>query len=256
MTAEDYLRAVGFDLRDLPWKMRRDLISELRDHLAELPPGTDLTAELGSPQEYAADLRDAAGLERRSGAIAFLRARRPRNVILVVVALTLIGLAIGAVEWVNAYQPLVAAGTMEFPAGAKQDNAGGIESVVFHQGKPFRFAMDITNAGSHTVRVLGVPFGPGERPFAARLVVSGPSLGGTVMPLSRFHPFDLPPGQIRLFVLNGVYRYRCPTGMRGTILSLDDLPVRFKFLWRTATTDVPLPEPLRIVFRKGSCATR
>lgn len=38
MTADDYLRRVGYALGDLPWKMRRDLISELRTHLSELPP--------------------------------------------------------------------------------------------------------------------------------------------------------------------------------------------------------------------------
>lgn len=74
------------------------------------------------------------------------------------------------------------------------------------------------------------------------------------MPLTRFHPFDLPPGQIRLFILQGVWRYRCRPGMnRGTtILSLTDFPVRFSILWRTATARIPLPEPLAIVFRKGS----
>jgi uncharacterized membrane protein len=76
MIAEDYLRMVAFELRDLPWKMRRDIVSELRGHLDELPPGTDLGAQLGRPHEYAAELRSAAGLERRRGVIAFLRAPR------------------------------------------------------------------------------------------------------------------------------------------------------------------------------------
>lgn len=256
MTAEAYLRSVAHGLRDLPWRVRRDLLAELRGHLDELPAGTDLKARLGPPEEYAADLRSAAGLERRRGLIAFLRARRPRTLVVAVVVLTLIGLVIGAVEWVDSYQPLVAAGSMANPANAKQDTVGDVESVVFHQGRPFRFGIDIRNAGSHTVRVLGVSYGPGQMPFSARLLVSGPSRGGTVMPLSAFHPFDLPPGQIRLFIFKGVYRYHCPLGMDGgtTILSLDDLPVRFRFLWRTTTAAVPLPEQLRIVFRKGSCA--
>ena len=256
MTAEEYLRRVGFWLRDLPWSMRRDLLAELRGHLDELPPDTDLRERLGTPEDYAADLRAAAGLTRRRGTLAFLRARRPRNVILTIAVLTLIGLTIGAVEWIDSYQPLVAAGSMANPVGTKEDSVGGVESVDFRQGAPFRFGIDIRNAGSQTVRVLGVSYGPGQMPFSARLLVSGPSRGGTVMPLTPFRPFDLPPGQIRLFIFRGVFHYRCPTGMDlgTTIMGLDELPVRFKFLWRTATADVAFPEPLRIVFRKGSCA--
>ncbi|MGH3054828.1 MAG: HAAS signaling domain-containing protein, partial [Gaiellaceae bacterium] len=75
MTPDEYLRNVGFWLNDLPWGMRRDLLSELRAHLDELPAGTDLRAELGPPEKYAGDLRSAAGLERRRGPIAFLGAR-------------------------------------------------------------------------------------------------------------------------------------------------------------------------------------
>ena len=79
MTAEDYLRRVDVAVRDLPWRTRRELNSELRGHLAELPADTDFVERLGTPERYAADLRSAAGLERRRGPIAFLRARRPRN---------------------------------------------------------------------------------------------------------------------------------------------------------------------------------
>ena len=42
MTADDYLRSVSFELRDLPWGQRRDLLTEIRTHLDELPAGTDL----------------------------------------------------------------------------------------------------------------------------------------------------------------------------------------------------------------------
>jgi len=55
MIAEDYVRMVAFELRDLPWRMRRDLVAELRGHLGELPAGTDLGERLGEPHEYAAD---------------------------------------------------------------------------------------------------------------------------------------------------------------------------------------------------------
>ncbi len=50
MTADDYVRMVSFELRDLPWRMRHDLVAELREHLAELPQGTNLSAQLGAPE--------------------------------------------------------------------------------------------------------------------------------------------------------------------------------------------------------------
>jgi uncharacterized membrane protein len=66
MIAEHYLSDVSFELRDLPWRMRRDLIAELRGHRDELPTGTDLVGRLGTPKEYGAELRSAAGSSRSS----------------------------------------------------------------------------------------------------------------------------------------------------------------------------------------------
>lgn len=138
MRRDEYVRDVGWWLRDLPWSTRRDLLAELRTHLDELPADTDFRADLGPPEAYASDLRAAAGLERRRGPIAFLRARRRRNLILVVLAVTVIGLAIGAVAWIDSYQPLAFGNGYAFPAGAK--GAPGIEgeSVVFPERPPVR----------------------------------------------------------------------------------------------------------------------
>ena len=249
MTADDYLRRVSFELRDLPWKMRRDLISELRAHLDELPAETDL-AELGTPEEYAADLRTAAGLERRHGAIAFLRARRPRNVMLTVLAFTLIGLAIGGIVWVQSYQPIAFAGSTQAPEGVKE--APGIEgdAVVFHKGRPFQYGITVENSGGFAVRVLGVPISP-VLPFTARLLMSGPQREpGMERPWKRFDPFDLKPGEIRWLVLEGSYACHSGTGP-GTSSGVDALPVRFSFLWKTSTAWIPLDGPLTFFFPEG-----
>jgi hypothetical protein len=245
VTHDQYLRNVGHSLRDLPWGVRRDLLAELRGHLNELPADTDLRARLGAPEEYATELRSAAGLERRRGVISFLQARRPRNVVLTLVALTIIGLAIGGVVWVQSYQPIAFAGDTVTPAG------GG--SMVFHKGRPFRFGITVENTGHFPVRVLGVPL-PGGVPFSARLMMS-PALkntGGVHGPYTGFRPFDLEPGQVRLLFLEGALA--CQVHGANAGIGLLDFPVRYSFLWRTATAMIPLDRQLAIVFPQGfSC---
>jgi hypothetical protein len=249
VTRDEYVRDVGWWLRDLPWSTRRDLVTELRGHLDELPADTDFRAQLGPPEAYASDLRSAAGLERRRGPIAFLRARRPRNLILAVLGLTLIGLAIGSVVCIDSYQPLAFGNGSQFPAGAT--GVGGIEgqSVDFHKGRPFVYGMEIMNTGRFTVRVLGVPY-ESNLPWTARLFMSGPSYTGDYRASTRFHPIDLKHGERVYLVFKGVFA--CHSGMaKGGALTLEDFPVRFSFLWRKATTMIPLPENLAIVFPKG-----
>ena len=200
MTPDEYLRDVGYWLNDLPWGMRRDLLAELRTHLDELPPGTDLRTELGPPQKYAGDLRSAAGLERRRGPIAFLRARRPRNLILIVLAFTLIGLGIGAVAWIDSYQPLASANANQFPLTAKPSLGQDGETVVFREGRAFKLGISIQNTGRFTVRVLGVPRSNTDF-YSGRLLMSkdqSPRLDEK--PLERFHPFDMKPGSFRWLV--------------------------------------------------------
>ena len=250
MTAEEYLRRVDFELRDLPWSMRRELLSELRAHLAELPAGTDL-GTLGTPEEYAADLRSAAGLERRHGLIAFLRARRPRNLALTFIALTIIGLAIGAIVWIDSYQPIGFAGSTQLPLHAKGVAGLEGEAVVVHPGRPFEFGITVQNTGPFTVRVLGVPYSRLVLPFSGRLLMSGPQKEpGIEEPWKPFHPFDMKPGEIRWLVFKGAYD--CRTMSPGGELTLVDFPVRFKFLWRTTTASIPLDEQLAFKMRQGA----
>lgn len=252
MTADDYLRLVAFELRDLPWRARRELVSELKGHLAELPAGTELRTRLGSPEQYAADMRSAAGLERRRGVLAFLRARRPRNLLLTALVLTIVGLAIGAVVWIDSYQPLAFAGSTADPIGATQAPGGNSESVTFRKGRPFRYGIQIQNTGRFTVRVVGVPAIHGL-PVLTRVFMSPPmtlpGIGTTFVP---FRPFDLKAVQYRVLLLRGSYS-RCAYWSPGLADTLWAFPVRYSFLWRTATVEIRLPEMLAIVFRKGSC---
>jgi hypothetical protein len=250
VTAEDYVRRVGFALVDLPWKTKRDLLAELREHLAELPHEMNLVERLGAPERYAAELRGAAGLDRRRGAIAFLRARRPRNLVLTAAALTVLGLAIGAVAWVDSYQPLVFAGATQDPLDSKPTPGAAGVTVVFHEGRPFLYGLSIHNDGRFTVRVLGIPKSVTDF-YSGELLMSKDQTGRLdERPLERFHPFDMRPGSFRWLVFKGVYA--CTTGMgAGAGVTRAAIAIRYRFLWRTATAWIPLADPLSITFPKS-----
>lgn len=250
MTADDYLGRVDVALRDLPWRLRRELLSGLRDHLGELPADTDFGSRLGAPEAYATDLRAAAGLERRRGPIAFLQARRPRNVVLAALALIVTAAGIGAVAWIQSYQPIAFAGGTQFPLDAKPSVGQAGESVIFRKGRPFVFGIAIRNSGRFGVRVLGVTKTVTDF-YAGRLLMSKDQTGRLdEKPLERFRPFDMKPGSFRWLVFKGVYA--CTTGMgSGAGITRGAIPVRFRFLWRTGTAQIPLDEPLTFSFPKG-----
>ncbi len=267
MTSEDYLRRVDVALRDLPWRTRRELNSELRGHLAELPADTDFVERLGTPEQYAADLRSAAGLERGRGVTGFLRARRPRNVILAVVLLILIGLAIGGAAWAQGYQPLGFSGSAEFPRDSKTElTADGLsQAAVFHSGRPFELGVQVQNNGRFAVRVLGVPYSSEVSwssktlPWSARLLMAtetsvrlpplpgahGGGRGWHQGPFKPFRPFDLEPGQSAFLLLKGVFA-NCQVMISHGSIPLPDFPVRYRFLWKTATAHIPLEGGLTV----------
>jgi len=249
VTRDEYVRSVGRSLGDLPWSTRRDLLAELRGHLDELPAGTDFRAQLGPPETYAGDLRAAAGLERRRGVVAFLRARRPRNLILFVLALTVVGLAIGAVAWIDSYQPIVYGNATQLPLDSKPSSGRPGMTVVFRKGRPFLYGVTIRNGGRFPVRVLGVPRDVTDF-FKARLLMNKPNPAADERPLEHFRPFDLDPGETRWLVWKGIYACTTGAGGGGPAVIREDIPVRFKFLWRTETTFIPAQDPLTIVFHQ------
>lgn len=253
---EDYVRQVEWALRDLPWRQRRELIADLRAHLAELPEGSDRVARFGTPENYAAELRAAAGLEPRHGLRAYIRARRPRNLVLVTALVLAVALAITAVVYVQSYQPLA-----NYPdAGpivrgdAKQTPGVAGYTVFFRAGRPFWWGIPVVNNGPFAVRVLGAPPVAGAFFLAGRLFMStrDDDLGGST--LEPFQPFDLQPGVFRWLVFKGVFACHgmgMDKGRGGTVAS--EFPVRFEFLWRTATADIPLEYQLETDFSKEAC---
>lgn len=251
MTEKDYLRAYARELRDLPRRQRRELVAEMRQHLAELPAGTDLLAQLGRPQQHATDMRAAAGVERRHGPMAFFRARW-RSLVFIALLLTLIGLSIGAVVWIDDYQPLHNTGGFSSPPdGAHEFGLNG-EAVTFREGKPFNFGQQFQNTGRFTVRVLGLAYDR-NMPWTARLLMNR-TYTGQNMKYPPFHPFDLRPGEFGFLILNGVWACH-GEHKAGDTVTLHDFPVRYGFLWRKATATIRLSTDLAIQFKKG-CHSR
>jgi hypothetical protein len=76
-----YLDGVRAALADLPPTERDELLEDLPDHLAEVAAESEqpLTERLGPPERYAAELRAAAGLAPRTGAVPASMARTARR---------------------------------------------------------------------------------------------------------------------------------------------------------------------------------
>lgn len=76
-----YLDGVRAALADLPPTERDELLEDLPDHLAEVAAESEqpLTERLGPPERYAAELRAAAGLAPRTGAVPASMARTVRR---------------------------------------------------------------------------------------------------------------------------------------------------------------------------------
>jgi hypothetical protein len=239
------LYEVEVALRDLPWKTRRDLVADLDSHLDEVSVDS-----LGSPSAYAAELRESAGLERPHGPIAFLRARRPRNLLIVAVLLVLIALLSSAFAWVESYQPLVHSyGEME-PVAKQLDTE---TLATFHDGRRFAFGITVHNDGAFAVRIEDVPLIDlqANLPFSGRIMMSGVlKNAGVYPPYVPFRPFDLKPGQDRLLYFDGRYA-NCRDWGGGAAVEVAFFPVTFGFLWRRETVRLPLEKPLVIQIPVG-----
>lgn len=244
MTGEQYLAAVEAYLNDLPWRVRKSLAADLRVHLEEIPGGEDLEARLGSPGSYAAELRSAAGLTPTRGPVAFLRARRPRNVVIAVVLVAVAGLLAAAVAWASRYQPLVTGSTSLSPIPS-QDGALGEMVAPYRNGKPFQYGFSIRNDGRFSVRILAVPLDQRFLPFRFRVFAEPSGSHGVGAHPHPFRPFTLSPGSEWLIVLRGRYA-NCHDYAAGTSSGFDAMPVRARFLLWTHTVFVPLGAPLII----------
>jgi hypothetical protein len=250
MTTKDYVKRVEWQLRDLPWKARRDLMRDLHGHLNELPDGQDAYSRFGAPESYAYELRAAAQLDPRRGLLGFLRARRPRNLLLAALVVATLGFVFGGLVWLSKYQPLRTGHISMDPQPSHTDALG--ETVATIRGQaPFRYGFSIQNVGRFSVRILDIPMlhDGTELPFSARAFVSAPVTYRGPEPepngFRAFRPFDLGSGEERVIELRGAYA-KCRENQRGLSLIYDGFAIEERFHTWTHTVRVPLSEPLVI----------
>lgn len=228
-------------LRDLPQSERAEIAGDLRLRIDELGVGNaaDLTAALGTPDEWAAAVREAMELEPWPPS-SVRRRRRVRAVGLLVV---LAGLVVAAAVW--------RAGRSEGPdlafGGAFSSGdarfVGSVLEVPARSGAAFEFAVVVTNRGDHPVELIGLESFPGVQvteemtrvggfgapviEAAARIRLVDPvfiDLGGFDDPSNRELPLVLQAGEAALLDIKGRVAYCVGTGEDASVgfpLTLD-----------------------------------
>jgi hypothetical protein len=165
---DTYLATVRSELADIPWLQREELLAIVGERLGELALDESPWRALGSPIEFARQLRDGAGLPPRShNPFVRLRASRVRTKVLIALAVLVVGVLIGAlVEWPH-YQPLRAEANFSATNAERveDDLARGIDYYEYARGKYVVSGITLDNRGFAPVTVDGVviagsPYGP------------------------------------------------------------------------------------------------
>lgn len=89
-SSDAFVRRVESMLTDVPRAQRDDVISDLERHLHDVRFNFGSVAELGHPDDYAGDLREAMGLTARP-------ARRPAGIVVSAAAAVLVAAAVTTV---------------------------------------------------------------------------------------------------------------------------------------------------------------
>lgn len=227
--------------------------------MAYIPEAVRPEPELGPAPDYAADLREAAGLPRRpSLRVKFRNASRRRRaawlgtfavVILLVAAVTTAGI------WIDRLRPLESGGISGvLPATiVHNESLGNGESDVvidYQNGATVRYLVDVYNNGPVAVRILrvGTPPGRSFNPLPADRVYVGPAqdpAGDAGHPLRPFHPTLLRAGQDQVLVVEGRL-VNCAEYSHGSVVSFDQVPVRYDVLGFHRTQDLDLRTPITI----------
>lgn len=246
--AERYASAVARELRGIAREKRRALVDGLREHLREYPEREDFAARLGSPAEYAAELRRSAGLPaaRPRGWIRrlplWLRIALPVLVVLAVAAVVIVTSA-------DVQSPLHYAGGSWVPGTTAPPEFGDKTAVALHyqHGQEYQFAFQMENDGHFPVTVDRVDF---ARLLFSPLQVEEVRLGprgeqGMSDGVEQFHAFHLDPGEFRNVFFYGVFAF-CEHAERGGSTEIEGPVVHFHVLGLGETQEVPMIQPISI----------
>jgi hypothetical protein len=269
---QDYLERLSAAAHDLPESRRDELLGEIEEHIRQAAAEKRATnrdemlallAQVGDPAEIAAAAHDPA-----DASVAPRRRRSRKLVIALAVLAVVIALAAGGAAWAWTYQPLAFAPADVLPANSVntygEDDHGALVGYNRH-GHPF-FGVTLKNTGHFTVRVLGnaedgAPL-PLFRSWSSRLlgaryvkadkphcsVRERVPLACTLKlgPLKPFTPVNLAPGQTVMLLWLGVWHDCRLSVVRGTTTPPRTLPVRYSFLGKTSTAQIPFPGGLTI----------
>ena len=152
----NYQRALAYELRDLPRRLRLRHLADAGTHLAEID-GSDWGA-LGAPEQWAEEYRAALGLPRYTRRGRWKAQRPVVKIAVFLVPLLAAALVAATVAWLH-YQPLGTGGAEAFsPDNMKVEYPEHSDRTVLHyrDGGTFTFAVQLTNHGRVPVDVVGI----------------------------------------------------------------------------------------------------
>lgn len=243
-----YIAEISRRLRDVPFVQRRPLVEQATDHLAERPPAdspAELSDALGSPDDYAAILRSAAGLPSRFSRWERIRGQRSGSLIAeMTVVIALVLGSIGTWTWFTAVPTIVNPCFGTYASEVETLEAAGVSErvVTYHaQERLGILVCPLSRDSGVTIERIRIP-----QPrvalaepvgYEVPVVESGGKFMGRAGPLQPFdaHAGGSHSGQIRIWLEFD----NCGTeGFHST--RFDRLRVGYKYRWRHRTVDLDL----------------
>lgn len=182
MTLDEYLRQVEESCSDLSPQVRHRLLADLEVHLRDQADDTDLVATLGSPVDYARELRAAMGLPELAPGPPPVRRRRwllPALIIGVALAVVLGVIAVVVASTSSPHSPTGPSTATSAPPTAEPSSVSALVLVPSVVGELEANAVAQLEGAGLTVKIHAV------KDTAAppgRVVMQAPAAASKVLP--------------------------------------------------------------------------